>query len=450
MQPCWTVHNTGDVIAQARQTRTATDYQFWRVCQPVEEIAGTADWTTVVATLTRSTGMSRSFLTRNLDALYTLDQLPQLRALVEATWVLDMHQLAIIDRAAARAPQGLKGDPFFWATLDADLVARMTPSRAHQLLPTDKALREVVQSTIRTLQTPDDTQPGPADPDQGPADEDPAPFMRSLPAAEDPSPAWLWIDTLDNGNMRFELTVDQTTGTFLNDAITQTARDVDASPAQAMVSMLLEGVETTVTCHLYTARDVPGAPVYHPTQGILTEKAAQDLLGMVDSDLDMDAAAHAVTPSYRPTPAIRAFLIGRDWICRWPGCTSTATTGDNDHRINHADGGPTTAANMVMLCRHHHNRKTDVQATYLLDPVTGDVYWHFADGTWAVSQAIGPLAPVEKRWVQTYAQRRGRRDEAAANRALAEEFEAYQARTAPAEKEDADPPADNDPDPPPF
>ncbi|MCS5478588.1 hypothetical protein NYP18_02850 [Corynebacterium sp. YIM 101645] len=81
---------------------------------------------------------------------------------------------------------------------------------------------------------------------------------------------------------------------------------------------------------------------------------------------------------------------------------------------------------MVMLCRHHHNRKTDAQATYLLDPITGDVFWLFADGTWAVDHAQGPLAAVEKRWVQTYVQRRARRAERAAARAAAAEFEDYQ------------------------
>ncbi|RSZ61220.1 HNH endonuclease [Corynebacterium hylobatis] len=250
--------------------------------------------------------------------------------------------------------------------------------------------------------------------------------MRSLPPLDNTPAPGLWIDTEDNTTIRFELSVDQATGTLIRDAVWQVARAADISQARAMVMLILGQATTSVTTHLYTAKDIPGAPVFHPLTGVLTEQAAQRLLGISERATDMDTAATAHTPAYTPTPAIRAFLVGRDWCCRWPGCGAPALGEDNDHRINHHQGGPTTPANMVMLCRHHHNRKTDLQATYLLDPITGDVFWLFADGTWAVDHAEGPLAPVEKRWVQTYTQRRQRRGERAAARAAAQEFQAYQ------------------------
>ncbi|WP_164546514.1 HNH endonuclease, partial [Corynebacterium hylobatis] len=255
---------------------------------------------------------------------------------------------------------------------------------------------------------------------------DPAELMRSLPPLDNTPAPGLWIDTEDNTTIRFELSVDQATGTLIRDAVWQVARAADISQARAMVMLILGQATTSVTTHLYTAKDIPGAPVFHPLTGVLTEQAAQRLLGISERATDMDTAATAHTPAYTPTPAIRAFLVGRDWCCRWPGCGAPALGEDNDHRINHHQGGPTTPANMVMLCRHHHNRKTDLQATYLLDPITGDVFWLFADGTWAVDHAEGPLAPVEKRWVQTYTQRRQRRGERAAARAAAQEFQAYQ------------------------
>lgn len=466
MKVSWSVHDEADPYAVARQVRTAGDYRYWRALEPVEEILETLDWTTHVTGLTRSTGMSKAFITRNLDALYTLDQLPRLRELVESTWVLDMHYLTIIDAAVSRAPQGLKEDPFFWHTLDQDLVARMTPTRAHQLLPSTRAVRDVIQTAIRTLQVPADTGPSPWGPAPEPPEDreqrdeedgtpagplpcdDVASLMRSLPPADDTPSSTLWIDTLDDGHMRFELIVDQSTGVLLQDGIWKTAKDLGISQARAMTALILAQVTTTVTTHLYTAGDVPNAPVFHPLAGALTEQAAERLLAMSTTKTDMDGASGAATDSYTPTAEIRAYLVGRDWTCRWPGCTTPAIRGDCDHRINHDEGGPTTAANMVMLCRHHHNRKTDVQAAYLLDPVTGDVFWMFADGTWAVDRAEGPLAPAEKHWVQTYAQRRTRRDEAAASRAAGEEFETYQARTVE-QAELKCPIKDNGPDPPP-
>ncbi|MCS5480634.1 HNH endonuclease [Corynebacterium sp. YIM 101645] len=472
MQPSWSVLNKADPHAVARTINTAGNYRFWRAIQPTPEQLDTIDWTTLLAGLTRSTGILPGNLTTNLDALTTLDRLPRLRALVEETWVLDMFYLSVIDRAATRAPVRLQDDPYFWEILDEALVERLaTPRRAHQLLLKPDRIRQVVATTITTLQEADDhpawppvpepdPPPEPEEDSEGDAGEgdsegnqgnnndddgddgnngdgedtaarpqpclDPVELMRSLPPLGDTPAPGVWIDTEDNGTTRFELSVDQATGTLIRDAVWQVAKAAGVSQARAMVMLLLGQATTSVTTHLYTAKDITGAPVFHPLAGVLTEQAAQRLLAISTKTTDMDAAATAHTDSYTPTEAIRAYLVGRDWTCRWPGCGKPALGGDNDHRINHHEGGPTTPANMVMLCRHHHNRKTDVQAHYLLDPVTGDVFWLFADGTWAVDHAQGPLAPAEKRWVQTYAQRRQRRAERAAARAAAQEFETYQ------------------------
>jgi hypothetical protein len=51
-------------------------------------------------------------------------------------------------------------------------------------------------------------------------------------------------------------------------------------------------------------------------------------------------------------PAIRRALERRDRGCRFPGCGSRYT---DAHHIEHwADGGRTTLANLVLLCRRHH------------------------------------------------------------------------------------------------
>jgi hypothetical protein len=52
-------------------------------------------------------------------------------------------------------------------------------------------------------------------------------------------------------------------------------------------------------------------------------------------------------------PAIRRALQRRDQGCRFPGCTCQKFV--DAHHIHHwADGGETSLANLVLLCRHHH------------------------------------------------------------------------------------------------
>jgi hypothetical protein len=52
-------------------------------------------------------------------------------------------------------------------------------------------------------------------------------------------------------------------------------------------------------------------------------------------------------------PALRRALRSRDKGCRFPGCTHTHFI--DGHHIKHwADGGETSMANLVQLCRHHH------------------------------------------------------------------------------------------------
>ena len=52
--------------------------------------------------------------------------------------------------------------------------------------------------------------------------------------------------------------------------------------------------------------------------------------------------------------ALRALILARDYHCQAPGCTVPGRWTHVHHVKHWADGGPTTRANLVLLCPKHH------------------------------------------------------------------------------------------------
>jgi hypothetical protein len=62
--------------------------------------------------------------------------------------------------------------------------------------------------------------------------------------------------------------------------------------------------------------------------------------------------------SYEPPQDLKDLLIARDQTCRFPGCRQSARRSDIDHAQAWDDGGKTSADNLGVLCRRHHQMKT--------------------------------------------------------------------------------------------
>jgi len=60
--------------------------------------------------------------------------------------------------------------------------------------------------------------------------------------------------------------------------------------------------------------------------------------------------------TYRPPAGIRRFVTQRDGSCRFPGCTRVAARCELDH-VDPYPHGPTTPANLITVCKHHHRAK---------------------------------------------------------------------------------------------
>lgn len=70
--------------------------------------------------------------------------------------------------------------------------------------------------------------------------------------------------------------------------------------------------------------------------------------------VDRDGAL--TTAAYRPGARLAAFVRDRDQHCRFPGCHVAARFCDLDHVVPFPTG-PTSASNLVCLCRRHHRTK---------------------------------------------------------------------------------------------
>lgn len=102
-------------------------------------------------------------------------------------------------------------------------------------------------------------------------------------------------------------------------------------------------------------------------------------------------------------PALRRALLHRDGTCRFPGCEARVGQG---HHIQHwARGGPTTLANLVLLCRRHH-RAVHEEGYQVAHGLDGALEFRRPDGRplpYAVASPVTPRDPARALAVQNEA-----------------------------------------------
>ncbi|QKE83081.1 HNH endonuclease signature motif containing protein [Arthrobacter sp. NEB 688] len=133
---------------------------------------------------------------------------------------------------------------------------------------------------------------------------------------------------------------------------------IDRARAKALTDLVLQQSTVTTTVVEHHA---------HPLTGALVD--------------DGDALA---TPAYRPGAALAGLVRARDRHCRFPGCSVAARWCDLDHVVPWP-AGPTSAANLVCLCRRHHRTKQRPGWRTLLAP----------DGTYTVTDPTGRVRSTD-------------------------------------------------------
>lgn len=308
----------------------------------------------------RQFGLSGYKAERVFLGIDTMSYLPRMTRLHEEDWFLDYDRLIAIGQGLL----GVKDEVY--AYVDEALVELFTPSRRNQHLPDAGRIRATISEVLSQFYSCDK------------AEEKPASYRLRR----------------SGDRAHLELTLDALTMEAVDRLVRRRAQSQGISFAAALAALVLDPVNTTLVIN-----------TFQPVGSSLAHLEGYGYLEFEAEDARVREVSPCTEASYRPSSGLRAFVEGRDGTCRWPGCRVPAHRCQLDHRVNYHEGGPTSSDNLASLCQHHHNIKTDRRAFYLMDPITGDIYWLFADGTWVSTVPQGPIVTDSANWKQTIIQR---------------------------------------------
>lgn len=374
MEAYYIVNDPKDPLAVKATEIRKQDYLFWKDAKPDLE----DDFDISCHTLATRTGLSER-RTRDITmALYRLAELPLTMTLQETYYFLDFSRLITIDAVLSKL-----GDvpAETLERIDQELSRYLTPSKPRQVLPSNTNLRRKLNGLIAI---------------ENPSTEE----NKEAPTKNN---SYFTYSSF-GGKAGLAVEFDEATLIAIDEHISKAAEEHGLSKAEALAKLILGEIEsrTKVVLHMYRAHDQESAPAFIRGFGWVSPETADNLRPA--QTRDMDLAKEMESESYVTPPLIGAYVEGRDWVCRWPGCYRPAESCQKEHRIDHARGGKTAGSNLASLCQHHHNVKTDGGAFYIMDPHTGDIVWLFDDGRWEYDEPQGPLAPKNKNWALTVGQ----------------------------------------------
>lgn len=340
-----------------------------RLCTPEED----DDVERHVARIAATVGVTRGKAMTLADIGVMMRRMPRVAALLERGFLGFEHMRTLATDTVALAAHAVRA-------VEQDMVALLTPRRDRQAVPTPQWLHRRLTQIV-------DLHDPPAAPKETP-----------------PPERWVKIDESCRDATFLDICLPDDEGREFTTVLRAVARTMSCPLGEALMHMCRQTAKVEVTLNVYRSAD--GGPVSF-TDGRLSAAGGEALMRRLTSVRLIGPGSAA---GYRPTPAMTAFLEGRDGTCRFPSCTVPATRCEKDHirRWNHADpaaGGPTDTANMHCLCHRHHELKTmglwDVTAA-----ADGTEVWSsIDDGHVVVTVPTGPLADRRV----TYAERAERR-----------------------------------------
>lgn len=401
----YSVCSTTDPVAIRGARIRRADHEMWRSALPEDP----EDIELALASLRSSTGYGDRYIQSALFAHRRLMELPRLRSLQERLFHLDLPRLKAIDAVLCKIDASVTDH---MRVVDEELTAFLTPTRPNQNLPTAAAIRRKIDAIILML----DSSLSPGDPP--------------------PAVGEGFSVGIDGTQGFIDVVTDSVSALEIDERVRKHAAARGIGLTEAFKELLRGEGTTAIVLNVYRAHDVPAAPGWISGTGWISPEEAEKLAGKAIKVQDMDTLMEKVSSSYSTPDDIRAVVVGLDGGCGYPDCPCRGSRSQMDHRVDFDEGGPTTTANLAAICQRHHNIKTDGRVRYIIDPHTREKFWLFENGRWIVSEPSGPLAPRERRWVQTFGQRNEKRRE----RIRAESKAVRETPSRPPNQEDDPPP----------
>lgn len=375
-----------DEHAQAMLALRRQEYYAWKSVIDFDH----DDYEMMLQKLMKISGLAQHKTSDIIGAFYRMSDLPQLRELATSMWHIDLDRWITIDRAMTKAGNV---NAHLFSVIDKLLVDLLTPSKPAQQMPSRRTIANRIDREIEAE-------------DASVREHKRKSWSRKNYEVNDIPPT----ARNDDDSHEFRFDTDAATAVNIDAHIHEHAKQAGISLRDAAVELLLGKASTTVTLNCYRANDIDNAPLFVSTgtgAGFTTlfGAAADKFTAQARKHHDMDDALRSEVAGYATTPTMRSAVTGRDGHCRYPGCTKPASTCQMDHVVEYDKGGATSPTNLIALCQHHHNIKTDKRARPIFEPASGTVVWLFTDGTWQSTEADGPLAHPNRRWVQTLRQR---------------------------------------------
>lgn len=370
-QPSWRVLDGTDPISLATVQNNRSHLELARACTPeMDEVV-----TDVTSRLSVRMGIAESRVMGYIEIGLTLSRFPAVGAYMTQGH-LSMEHMRAMAQCVECVPEDKR------EAIEEELVKRLSPRRANQATPTVKRIRAVARDVIAKHHPP-----------ARPKEDEPLP---PPPPAEDEKPRFTWDDSTPLVT-NFFLTLNKLDAAEFMQIIKYVAKHEECTQGEALMKVMRGQATAEVTLNIY--RPVTGQEVDHPEGSVWV--AGEWLSPMTGSEW-LQRVTHLASPGYakcegyKPTPAIRAAVIGRDGHCRFPGCDIPAERCDLDHvhRWDHEDGdgrSETSTDNLHCLCRKHHRMKTSGQWDVALHRDGTEVWTSYGDGHVVVTEPGGVL-----------------------------------------------------------